>query len=152
MLVQWNWSVGATSLFGVTVLEKNLSILQRPQATESRVFHWSPYELVSARRSERDQKNLLLSKDLLVFELNIQVVITFVQIQKFCPHWPESCHFQSSWSISHQSLQWSGSHWDTRLSSCPPQPTEPVHNHTDWMLVLFLHSTGCHTGNFFKTR
>lgn len=59
-------------------------------------------------------------------------------ILSFCPHWPESCRLQSLWSISHCFLQCSESHRDTRLSSCPPEQTEPVHNHTNQLLSLFL--------------
>ena len=53
----------------------------------------------------------------------------------FAPHWPASCRFQSLWSTSHQSPQWSGSLRDTRPSSCPPELTAPVHI-THWMLEV----------------
>jgi len=43
-----------------------------------------------------------------------------------CPHWPGRCQIQSHWSTSHQS-RWSGPPRDTRLSSCPPETTAPVH-------------------------
>lgn len=122
MSVQWNFTVGVAKVFGV----KNLSIHQWPLSTETIAIHWSSHDTLSELGSTKEQNNSeILSNELMSVSEGYS---------------PESCFLQDHWSMQHQSLPHSGSHWDTHFSLCPLELTVPVHkNNTVQMFGIQFH-------------
>lgn len=104
MLVQWNWAVSAARLFGVSVLEKNLSVHQRPLSTEARALHWSSLLITRELVSARNQKTVRISKSDAVQRFEVCELIpptwelSFSKSLKYATSFPSSVRISSGQS------------------------------------------------------